>query len=565
MKASHPFDVELTPASERILAAASQWHRAGEPRSFPELLMGILAEPELRGASLLAEHGVDVAAVRARWPELQWEASPGGDSPPAPAWSQALHLALRGAAEQFGNLSPPLALASEHLLLCILISNSEAAAFLARYGLQAEAIVESTCRQYDISQEPLAWDGLDAATPANAATGAHAPTGPATSQPAETADAMAMIERESTDKSQGDSGMPTDKMALRAVPSSVWRVLDAAGNRAREAARVLEDYCRFALDDRHLTESFKALRHELAAALEGLPAAALAGGRDTPSDVGTTLTAEREQHRGSLGDVVAANSKRLQESLRSLEEYGKLVSPAVAAACKALRYRSYTLERAVQVTANNRQRLAAAQLYVLLDGRTTLADFETLAAQLIAAGVDVIQLRDKHLDDRSLLNRALRLRELAAGSNTLVIINDRPDLAVLADADGVHVGQDELPVAQARRIVGAEKLVGLSTHQIEQAREAVLKGADYIGVGPTFPSGTKAFDAFAGLDYIQQVAREITLPAFAIGGITLENLDRVLAAGARRVAVAGGILSHGDPAQAAQAFLEKLRAFPAEA
>ncbi len=137
-------------------------------------------------------------------------------------------------------------------------------------------------------------------------------------------------------------------------------------------------------------------------------------------------------------------------------------------------------------------------------------------------------------------------------------MNDRPDLALLAGADGVHVGQDELTVRDARRILGTRALVGVSTHSLEQARAAVLAGASYIGVGPTFPSGTKEFGEFTGTELLQAVSRELGLPAFAIGGITEENLPRVLAAGFRRVAVQGAIANADDPAAAARRMLAAL-------
>ena len=129
-----------------------------------------------------------------------------------------------------------------------------------------------------------------------------------------------------------------------------------------------------------------------------------------------------------------------------------------------------------------------------------------------------------------------------AGTATLLIINDRPDLAALAQADGVHVGQEELSVKDARSIVGPDVLIGVSAHSIEQARQAVLDGANYLGVGPTFPSGTKQFDHFPGVELLRAVAAEIRLPAFAIGGITRENLGQVKSAGFTRMAVSGAIL-----------------------
>ncbi len=137
-------------------------------------------------------------------------------------------------------------------------------------------------------------------------------------------------------------------------------------------------------------------------------------------------------------------------------------------------------------------------------------------------------------------------------------MNDRPDLAVLSAADGVHVGQDELSVKDARAIVGPHALIGVSTHNIEQARRAVLDGADYIGVGPTFPSDTKKFESFAGLDFVRAVVAEIALPAFAIGGITLDNVSQVISAGLSRIALSGAIVNAPNPTTASRDFLAKL-------
>jgi thiamine-phosphate pyrophosphorylase len=164
----------------------------------------------------------------------------------------------------------------------------------------------------------------------------------------------------------------------------------------------------------------------------------------------------------------------------------------------------------------------------------------------------VLQLRDKSLPDRVLLARARLVRECTRGTGTLFIVNDRADLAHAAEADGVHLGQEELPVGDARRILGPDALIGVSTHSIEQARQAVLDGASYLGCGPTFPSETKRFEQFPGLALLRQVSAEITLPAFAIGGIQAGNLAAVRAAGMGRVAVSHGIINHPDPEQAAR-------------
>ena len=195
----------------------------------------------------------------------------------------------------------------------------------------------------------------------------------------------------------------------------------------------------------------------------------------------------------------------------------------------------------------------AVRLYALIDSRSDEPAFEKFVTSIIAGGVDIIQLRDKHADDRTLLNRSRILKNCIAASerNVLFIMNDRPDLALLAGADGVHVGQEELPVNLVRQIVG-KMLIGVSTHSIKQARQAVSDGADYIGAGPVFKSETKEFSALAGLTYLREAAREMTIPAFAVGGITTERLDEVLQTGIRRVAVSSALLKAENPKETAE-------------
>lgn len=360
------------------------------------------------------------------------------------------------------------------------------------------------------------------------------------------------------------------------IDPAALRIVDANRNRAAEGLRTVEDYCRFALGDRHLTDQCKNLRHDLARALSAVPELSLLLARETQQDVGTTLTTPDEGTRHSLAKIASASWHRVQQALRVIEECLKLSSSTAAVAVEGLRYRAYTLAKAAAVTADSQTRLAAARLYVLVDGGSSECAFVDRVQALIEAGVHLLQLRDKTLDDRTLLGRARLLRraidEAKSGPSAgptgtvglptpLFIMNDRPDLAILARADGVHVGQEELPVHEVRQIVGPELLVGVSTHSLEQARQAVLDGASYIGCGPTFPSRTKAFEAFAGLSFLRQVAAEIALPAFAIGGITAQNLDAVLETGICRVAVSSGITNAADVHQAALTFCQALTRF----
>jgi thiamine-phosphate pyrophosphorylase len=306
----------------------------------------------------------------------------------------------------------------------------------------------------------------------------------------------------------------------------------------------------------------KEVRHQLGEAFASVERSDLAVARDTLGDVGAK--AIPEVSRGSLAEAAIANSERVKQALRAMEEYAKVISAEAASQCQSLRYRWYTAEKAIFTTQDSRRRLADARLYVLIDGGKSECDFAERVGDLIEAGVHTVQLRDKQLDDRTLLARARLLRRVIDDSanprRPLMIVNDRPDLAVLARADGVHLGQEELCVHDARKVVGPQMLIGVSTHNLEQARQAVLDGASYLGCGPTFPSGTKHFEHFPGVQFLREVAAEVGLPAFAIGGITLANLSDVLASGMTRLAVGEAIWNAPSAEEAARRFLSALGA-----
>jgi thiamine-phosphate pyrophosphorylase len=198
--------------------------------------------------------------------------------------------------------------------------------------------------------------------------------------------------------------------------------------------------------------------------------------------------------------------------------------------------------------AKRRQRLAAARLYLVADGG--MADAAVGAA--LAGGVDMLQLRDPALGDDAILRRAAAWRALCDEHGALLWLNDRPDLALHAGADGVHVGQGDLPVAEVRELVGDELLIGLSTHSIDQLEAGIAAGADQLSVGPVWETPTKPGRPPAGLDYVREVAdRRPAAPWFAIGGIDLSNIGEVLNAGAERVVVVRAIREAADPGAAA--------------
>lgn len=200
--------------------------------------------------------------------------------------------------------------------------------------------------------------------------------------------------------------------------------------------------------------------------------------------------------------------------------------------------------------AQRRERLETARLYFVSSGRPGGRPLQDVLGPALEGGVDVYQLREKDGDDAAILEAAAVARELCAQAGALFFVNDRPDLAVAAGADGVHVGQDDLPVAQARAAVGAERLVGLSTHGPAQVGAAA--GADLIGVGPVHATPTKAGRPATGLDLIRHAAAHARVPWFAIGGLDADTLPAVVAAGARRATVVRAIAEADDPRAAAR-------------
>jgi thiamine-phosphate pyrophosphorylase len=346
--------------------------------------------------------------------------------------------------------------------------------------------------------------------------------------------------------------------STRAV--DLGRILDASANRAREGLRVVEDYTRFVLDDPGLTRRLKEVRHRLAETLRGFDPDLLVGSRDTQEDVGTHIMTHSEQVREDPRAVLSANFKRTQEALRTLEEYGKLADVWLAGRFEVLRYDTYTLEKLVLTAVHAHRGLGEARLMVLVGGLPTLGDLTWIVGEALAGGADIIQLREKGLTDRELLKRAREVRILTAQAKARFVLNDRPDLARLSGADGVHLGQDDITVRDARRIVGPSMVIGVSTHDRAQLEAAVLAGAGYLGVGPVFPSATKEFaePELAGLAHVQAAAETTNIPWFAIGGITEENVQRVLDAGATRIAVSAAVVKADRPRRAAQRLKARL-------
>ncbi|MBM5807252.1 MAG: thiamine phosphate synthase [Cyanobacteria bacterium M_surface_10_m2_179] len=342
---------------------------------------------------------------------------------------------------------------------------------------------------------------------------------------------------------------------------AVLRLLDANLDRAREGLRVVEDWCRFGLDRADLVATLKDLRQRLGL----LHQERYKQARHTAGDVAAGMAHPAQAQRQKPAAVVAANCARVQEALRVLEEFGRDQDPALAAEAAAIRYALYDLEvEVLRAGADLRARLQACNLYLVTSPSPQL---EAVVAAALEGGVRLVQYRAKEgslapdgqpITDALRLQQAQALRQLCSRYGALFVVNDRIDLALAVDADGVHLGQGDLPPALARRLLGPEKLIGRSTHAISQLREAVADGCDYVGVGPVNATPTKPGREPVGLDYVRQAAAESPIPFFAIGGIEPANLAAVQAAGGTRVAVVRAITEAADPAAASRALLNLL-------
>ena len=318
------------------------------------------------------------------------------------------------------------------------------------------------------------------------------------------------------------------------------RIVDANLNRLAEGLRVVEDVCRFGLDETAAARRLKTLRRD-ATRLRVTFGMGLLSRRDSVGDPGRRRIAEPIQ-RTDLAAVVGASFGRAGESLRVIEEMAKLTNPDAARLAKAMRFEVYDLAKAVLPRLDRSGKIERLRgLYLILTHPKV--GYERLAEIAVRARVGAIQLRAKELGGAALLELAKCLREITRGSRTLFFVNDRPDIAALCDADGVHLGQTDLAVTDARRIVGEHVLVGKSTHNLRQMASAVRERPDYVAVGPVFATQSKVNpDPVLGLDKARRLCeRAGDVPAVAIGGIDEPNLPDVLKLGVRSYALIGHV------------------------
>jgi len=342
---------------------------------------------------------------------------------------------------------------------------------------------------------------------------------------------------------------------------NTFRIIDANLNRIGEGLRLLEELARMILNDVNLTQQLKTMRHRILETDQRFNQR-LIQARDSEGDVGINLEAPPKKER-ELPDILVANSRRVQESLRTIEELAKIPQTGLdTEKFKKARFDLYTIERNLLSRLLRQDKIKRLSgLYVIVDTQALLKRRHIdVAKAAIAGGARVIQLRDKMSTKKELLPITEQLKALCAAHDVLFIINDHLDLLLAVDADGLHLGQDDLPIKTTRRLLPVDKILGISTRTVDGAVAAQAEGADYIAVGAMYPTPSKAAAQVVGVERLKQVRKAVALPLVAIGGINQENTAAVMAAGADSIALIRAVVQAEAPEKAAREIVNIIEA-----
>jgi thiamine-phosphate pyrophosphorylase len=347
---------------------------------------------------------------------------------------------------------------------------------------------------------------------------------------------------------------------MAAANGSLDRLVDACRNRVAEGLRTLEDVSRFVTNDAAAASTLKRLRHDVRQVIAiAWDEQQLLTARDTQNDVGTSIETASERCRQTPGDLAAAAGARVREGLRSLEEATKTVNPDAARKLESIRYEAYDVAATVCVRLNL-SAIRQWRLCVLLAIDECILPWSDMLELAMAGGVDCVQIREKHMTDAALVEHARHVVQQAHARGVSVIVNDRPDIALACGADGVHLGQGDMPIAAARRVLGQGPLIGVSTHSVKEARQAMLDGADSIGIGPVFASHTRPDLNATGTLCVTQTLEVVgNVPHLAIGGIDDSNVADVATAGAKGVAVGAALCGSASPGDVAALLCEAVQ------
>ena len=324
----------------------------------------------------------------------------------------------------------------------------------------------------------------------------------------------------------------------------IYRIFDANINRALEGLRVVEEITRFLLEDKKLSSKVKGFRAKVKEACEKIPYQdLLIKIRDSKKDVGWKVYPKSEALRADIVSIYKSNIKRATEALRVLEEFSKLVSSRVGRSFKDLRFMVYDLEKEVyEKTAQHlKQQKLNFDFYAVIDPVAFGKDIFKVTQRALKAGVKIIQYRDKKASKKTYLKNAQKMMKLTQKYKAVFIVNDYVDIAKQINADGVHLGQEDMSLRRAREILGDDKIIGISTHSYKQALRADKSAADYLACGPIYKTKTKPWRRAVGIDLLKRVVKSVEKPVVAIGGINKSNLKEIKRTGCKRVAAVNGL------------------------
>ena len=334
----------------------------------------------------------------------------------------------------------------------------------------------------------------------------------------------------------------------------IAQIIDANLDRAREGLRVLEDWARYGLGQSAIVKKLKNFRQILGSHhLDYYKNA-----RNYTKDKCNGLNHPEQFKRVYIKNIISSNSGRIQEALRVLEEFSRNNNYELSKAAASIRYEMYSVEIELMNAKCNKnlsEKLLENNLYLITNEKPDLIkDIKNL----LIGGVKIIQHRFKDTNDKNNLNTAKTIKKLCKDNGAIFIVNDRVDIALACDADGVHLGQNDLNLVSARKILGFSKIIGISANNEQGIKNAIEQGCDYLGIGPVFETNTKKTKQPLGIDNLKKLTKDVNIPWYAIGGIKNENIPLLKSNGINKVAIISEIMNDENPKNKATIILKSL-------
>jgi len=332
-----------------------------------------------------------------------------------------------------------------------------------------------------------------------------------------------------------------------------YRTIDANINRLREGLRVIEDILRYEYNSENIIRKIKFLRHEISI-IDKTTFEKRIVFRDSKNDPGFNNVGQNEKKRENLKDILRANLLRSQEASRVLEELLKSENDDLSNSSKKIRYSIYEIEKEIFSTFTKKFDLS---LYLITQSSMNPVPLHEIVEKAIKGGITMVQLREKDLPDKKILELGEKVHIICKQHGIPLIIDDRIDICLALDADGVHLGQEDINPEVARKILGENKIIGISAHTIQLVKKAQREPVDYIGFGAIFNTPTKKYKVNKP-SCIPDILAISNLPVVFIGGINKDNIQELKAYGAKNFAVVSAIMKSSDPEKESKTLLSKI-------